>query len=472
MSCALACGLNENKARRCIPPDLFSNFLKSFSLLIEIDLLHRGPRLVALQWDLHRGAFLDEDGTAYISYWMVWGGKGIGLSRSIDSKFERWSKFQSNPVIKATEWGLTETTDEKGFPVTLCCADPSNIWKKHGIYYMCAGNLTVLNKHGRKNDSSPDYRGDHLTLYESKDLVSWHSRGDFYHRRTDGAWTDDSEDIMCPCFLPLPASPGGGIPSGKHLLLFISHNKGCQYYIGTYDLNKDRFIPENHGRMTWVDNTFFAPEALVDGAGRQIMWAWLLDNPSKEQSRGWSGVFCMPRTLWLGEGNSLRMAPVPELEILRYCERCWENLIVENESIFTLNGIPGDACEIEIEMTLEEDCGRAGVMLRASPGMEEKTMVYYDPVESMLCFDATESGIDGRRVLEKAPLFLVAGESLKLRVFIDASVVEVFANERQAICRRVYPGRDDSLGIHLFTKGCDAKYPRVRAWEIAPSNMY
>ena len=69
-------------------------------------------------------------------------------------------------------------------------------------------------------------------------------------------------------FLPLPASPNGGAPSGKHLLLSISHNKGCQYYVGDY--RSDRFFPENHGRMTWVDNTYFAPEALVDGKGRQI----------------------------------------------------------------------------------------------------------------------------------------------------------------------------------------------------------
>ena len=57
---------------------------------------------------------------------------------------------------------------------------------------------------------------------------------------------------MCPSFLPLPSSPAGGPPSGKHLLLFISHNKGCQYYVGDY--RNDRFFPNNHGRMTWVDN--------------------------------------------------------------------------------------------------------------------------------------------------------------------------------------------------------------------------
>ena len=70
---------------------------------------------------------------------------------------------------------------------------------------------------------------------------------------------------MCPSFLPLPSRADGGEPSGKHLLLFISHNKGCQYYVGDYDTQADRFMPLNHGRMSWVDNTYFAPRRLSTG---------------------------------------------------------------------------------------------------------------------------------------------------------------------------------------------------------------
>ena len=130
----------------------------------------------------------------------------------------------------------------------------------------------------------------------------------FYRRRkeltsSDG-WTDASEDNMCPCFLPLPLADGR--PSGKHLLLFISHNRGCQYYIGRYDTSADKFLPERHGRMTWADPSYFAPEALVDGKGRQIAWSWLRDNDADDYARfGWSGVYGLPRSLWLAEDGSL-----------------------------------------------------------------------------------------------------------------------------------------------------------------------
>jgi beta-fructofuranosidase len=50
--------------------------------------------------------------------------------------------------------------------------------------------------------------------------------------------------------------------------------------------------------------------------------------------------------------------------------------------------------------------------------------------------------------------------------------VEVFANDRQAIGRRVYPARADSLGVALFAKGGSARCKSVKAWEMTPSNPY
>jgi beta-fructofuranosidase len=55
------------------------------------------------------------------------------------------------------------------------------------------------------------------------------------------------------------------------------------------------------------------------------------------------------------------------------------------------------------------------------------------------------------------------GERLTLRVFVDKSVVEVFANNRQAIGRRVYPERIDSLGVILFAEGATAHGHPIRA---------
>jgi beta-fructofuranosidase len=413
------------------------------------------------------GAFVDDDGSAYLSYWMLWGARGIGLAKSDGPNFDVWTKFEANPVIKSTEWGITEVKDSDGHPSLLGSADPSNIWKKDGHYYLLTGNLLVLNKIGRATNAPLSEQGDRLYLWQSDNLQSWRYLHPFYERKPE--WTDRSEDNMCPSFLPLPSSAEGGPPSGKHLLLFIAHNRGCQYYIGTY--RDDQFYPENHGRMTWVDNTYFAPEALIDGQGRQIMWAWLTDNPSGEKEAGWSGVYGLPRTLWLGDDGTLRLKPVPELETLRRHGKSWTNLALADGDLKPLEGVVGDACELglEIEMGTAQRCG---LKVRASKNGEEETLLYYDVGRRELIFDSTRSGSQGRKVVERAPFTLRDGEILRLRVFVDKSVVEVYANDRQAIGRRVYPTLADSLGVTLFASGGRAHFQTVHAWEMMPANPF
>ena len=57
-------------------------------------------------------------------------------------------------------------------------------------------------------------------------------------------------------------------------------------------------------------------------------------------------------------------------------------------------------------------------------------------------------------------------EPLKLRVFVDRSVVEVFVNGRQCVAARVYPERRDSLGVSLRAQGKDAKLTSLNAWQM------
>jgi beta-fructofuranosidase len=63
-------------------------------------------------------------------------------------------------------------------------------------------------------------------------------------------------------------------------------------------------------------------------------------------------------------------------------------------------------------------------------------------------------------------------ERLKLRIFVGKSVVEVFANSRQAVMRRIYPSRADSVGARLFSAGGDTYVHTLEAYNIIPSNLY
>jgi hypothetical protein len=71
-----------------------------------------------------------------------------------------------------------------------------------------------------------------------------------------------------------------------------------------------------------------------------------------------------------------------------------------------------------------------------------------------------------------APFELKPGEPLRLRVFLDRSVLEVYANERQCITQRIYPTRADSLGVTLITRGGSVKVKSLDTWDISPVNSW
>jgi beta-fructofuranosidase len=63
-------------------------------------------------------------------------------------------------------------------------------------------------------------------------------------------------------------------------------------------------------------------------------------------------------------------------------------------------------------------------------------------------------------------LELAGGETLRLHIFVDRSVIEVFANDHVCLASRVYPSRPDSLGVALFAQGGAAELRSLDSWEV------
>jgi beta-fructofuranosidase len=120
-----------------------------------------------------------------------------------------------------------------------------------------------------------------------------------------------------------------------------------------------------------------------------------------------------------------------------------------------------------------DQASQYGVKVCVSPDGQEETSIFYDVSEAKLKVDTRRSGPeDTPKTVEAAPFELKKGERLRLRIFIDKSVVEVFANNRQAVMRRIYPSRADSVGVRLFSTGGDAKVRTLEAYNVTPTNPY
>jgi len=89
--------------------------------------------------------------------------------------------------------------------------------------------------------------------------------------------------------------------------------------------------------------------------------------------------------------------------------------------------------------------------------------------ESLITIESSYSSLNPDvqpRGPETASFMMEHDENLKLRVFIDKSVVEVFVNDKQALAVRVYPSRDDAIGVSLRSQGQASELKFLKAWQM------
>ena len=83
-----------------------------------------------------------------------------------------------------------------------------------------------------------------------------------------------------------------------------------------------------------------------------------------------------------------------------------------------------------------------------------------------LAIDTTRASLnpDTGRSVSGTPFALEPWEPLRLRLFLDRSTVEVFANQRACVSDRLYPTRNDSLGAEVYVRGGGASVVALNAW--------
>jgi len=315
--------------------------------------------------------------------------------------------------------------------------------------------------------------GENPPLLKSKDLKTWTHVGDFLrHDMPDVAY---GEDISCPNFFRL---------GDKWMLLCISHPLGCRYYLGTWDARTEQFVPEKHGRMNWrrdeqslfgpppwrVD--FFAPESLLTPDGRRVMWAWCATIGMSDGRMSSKTIQSLPRELSLPADGVLRIKPLRELETLRSDPVTLTNLAVNKQTRGVLPvGAPtgqriailgGDAVELRITVAREQAARKLFGFTLFADGKGAGLPIVLRPETGTLRVGTAEAPF--------AVADLPPGEDLELRIYVDKYLVEVFANQRQALLamHADYEGRRD---LEAFTVGAPTTIKKVKMWRITPTNQ-
>ena len=373
------------------------------------------------------------------------------------------------------------------FPLPYSVFDPC-IWEKDGIYYSLSAGRAPKGPGGRMIPV--------CYLFRSKDLINWQYVHEFVE---DDRFTLINDDYACPYFWPI---------GDRYILPFFSHMSGGQYLLGDYDTERDKFVVTHGSKFNFgpaSPSGVHAPSATPDGKGGLIIIFNM--NPGKPTGE-WNQIFTLPRRLTLVGKNEIQQEPAGDIESLRgELQKVAPMKLPANKEI-VLKNIKGNAMEINVEID-PKDTPVIELNVLRSPGKEEYTQITFHrergmapgrdyrygeiarvrgvnvpvpvPVppatpaatqvlrESLLTLETSFASLhpDVRpRGPETGAFILNRDETLKLRIFIDKSVVEVFANGKQCLAARVYPSRDDSIGFSIRSQGQESELKSLEAWQM------
>lgn len=304
-------------------------------------------------------------------------------------------------------------------------------------------------------------------VYESTDLRTWTPRGPLFSIDAAGFPGFDATWEL-PVLLPVGKGADG---RERHVFLNDVHGQ-AYYWIGVFDAVSARFTPDSEAPRTFDvgQGHFSGPSGFVDPkTGRSIVFSIAQGERTlqEEWDAGWAHNGGLPITLSLGSDGDLRLAPIGELTSLRGSPLLDLRDISANEAAAALKTVHGDALEVELELAPSALAGKRGLSVRVAPGQAERTDLYIDTARGRFEIDRTRTssargyGIQGGE-------FRLAGEALRLRVFLDRSMIEAYVNERKSLTSRIYPSRRDADGLALLALAGD-RVTSLKVWAMNPT---
>ncbi|MBP3886020.1 MAG: glycoside hydrolase family 32 protein [Olsenella sp.] len=322
-------------------------------------------------------------------------------------------------------------------PFCSCHVRDPKVWEQDGTRRMALG--------------ARDRDGNGLALiFDSDDGISWRHRNSIRPRNHFGfMWEcpdvirlDEREFLgICPQGMPAKDADGMGTSWSGYIPLSAPA-------IETVEADESAYVEWDGGF------DFYAPQTFVDDQGRTILIAWvgMPEDDFKGQPKELDWIHCLsiPREVSVdpADPTHLMQWPVSEVEGLRRDE-------------VSLHGNGSDVTRGEMGVA----CHQADIVVEGIEGgltltLDDSLEIACEDEELRLTFlDASGAG-RGTRAM---PLDEASG----LRVLVDNSVVEVFANNgRTCMTSRWFPASEE------LTASLSGKFALARAWRMADGMVY
>ena len=331
-----------------------------------------------------------------------------------DADLITWRKSPANPILSESLHGDKKIYD----------------WRDPFIFR--EGKRTFMVTGGNLNRARGGQAVVNIYESESPNLAQWQYRGVLFE--IPGA---EARTAECPNFFKV----------GDHWVLLVSPYSKVQYYVGDFDAKTCRFQPRTKGLLDFGPN-FYAPNTMQLSDGRRIVWGWVNGFP---RGHGWNGCLTVPRVLELSNDGQLRQSPAPQLTKLRGKAVTRRNA--------DLHGA-GLAFQLPHTNTLEI---QAEILLRTSDSVVlslKSGATNLPPVVMKFTGSEFKMGDAG------GALALAGSERrLDLRIFVDRSVLEIFANDTLCATKIISP-LDAEATLQISAPDGSAQAKRIQAWPM------
>jgi sucrose-6-phosphate hydrolase SacC (GH32 family) len=367
------------------------------------------------------GSVIDHDGKLTTVYTGVDGKKAcVCVAQSEDGV--NFIKYSANPVIP-------QQPSESTF---LDFRDPF-VWREGETYYLLIGA-------GVRDGGGTAF------LYRSKDLVTWEYRKQFL--------TGDSSNSGTFWEMPVFVRIGD-----LHVLIVCEVPGRASYWVGTW--KDEKFSPLSSApQRLELFNHLLSPTPLIDQDGRVVVMGIIADErPPQELWRaGWAHLYSLPRVLSLDDHGHLVQRPHESLKRLRRELDALASFDIEGPAVHAVAGIAETS--LHLNATLKRGAsGSVSLLLRRSADGREQTEILYDWERGRLTLNRTQSSLNAKvkRDRQEVGYSPLEKDVLRLEVFVDRSVLEVFVDDRAAFATRIYPTSIKSSGLGFASTGTGAK---------------
>ncbi|MBA0718642.1 hypothetical protein Golax_006376 [Gossypium laxum] len=402
-----------------------------------------------------------------------------------------WVKYSGNPVLVPPPGIL-----DKDF------RDPTTAWlTSEGKWRITIGSK--INKTGI------------ALVYDTKDFINYELLDGVLHAVPGtGMWE-------CVDFFPVSKTEENGLdtsvngPSVKHVVKTSLDDDRHDYYsIGTYHEKNGTWVPDEPKidvgiGLRYDYGIYYAAKTFYDqNKNRRVLWGWIgeSDSEAADMQKGWASVQSIPRTILFDKktGTHLLQWPVEEIESLRLKSYEFNQVKVQAGSVVPLDVGPATQLDIIAEFEIDKEAlekttgsnvtfscsssggtlergalGPFGLLVLADDSLSEQTPVYFyiakgsdGKLKTFFCTDQSRSSVasDVNKQIYGNLVPVLEGEKLSLRVLVDHSIVESFAQGgRTVITSRVYPTKAiyGAAKLFLFNNATEASVSAsLRIWQM------